>query len=159
MEPHDNEETPRGAEEFPNLEAFLTYHLSRLYRLWTRRSTRFIAEHFEITLAEWWMLGQLATYSPTTVRDLSDRTYTDKAQVSRAVDQLCRRGWAERQPDPTDRRSALFSITDAGRERYEEIMPYRQEIQAELLGQLTDEEKIVLKQAIEKLTAYLSRVR
>jgi DNA-binding MarR family transcriptional regulator len=144
-------------DEFPNLEAFLTYHLSRLYRLWTRRSTRFIAEHFEITLAEWWMLGQLATYSPTTVRELSERTFTDKAQVSRAVDQLCRRGWAERRPDPNDRRSALFFITELGRAKYEEIMPHRQEIQAELLSQLTAEEKIVLKQAIEKLTEYLNR--
>ena len=138
-----------------DIEEFLTYHLNILARKLSRRHSRFLNENFEMALAEWWLLAQISQNSPTTVRDLAARTLIDKAQVSRGIEQLKSREYVRRETDPKDKRSALFYITEAGTEAYEQIMPARRTNQSELLSQLTREERDMFRASIAKLNVYL----
>ncbi len=138
-----------------DIEEFLTYHLNILARKLSRRHSRFLNENFEMALAEWWLLAQISQNSPTTVRDLAARTLIDKAQVSRGIEQLKSREYVRRETDPKDKRSALFYITDAGTQAYEQIMPARRANQSELLSQLTREERDMFRASIGKLNSYL----
>lgn len=134
---------------------FLSYKVSVLYRLLVRRSARFFNQNYDIPVAEWWMLAQLAVESPNTVRGLVDLTHTDKAQVSRALQALEKRGFISRSDNPRDKRSSLVSITPAGEEFYGTVLPIRQQGQSQLLTALTPEEYETTLRSIEKLTQHL----
>jgi DNA-binding MarR family transcriptional regulator len=61
-----------------------------------------LAENHDLSIAEWRVLGQLATNSPTTVRGIAARTYMAKSQISRAAAALVGIGYALRSKDSTD---------------------------------------------------------
>lgn len=54
---------------------------------------------------------------PVTASALAEELIADKAFISRAVRELEELGLIRREPDPTDRRSALLFVTDEGRAR------------------------------------------
>ena len=88
------------------IKDFLTFRINLLYRLLDRQLKKMLAEHHNLSIAEWRVLGQLATNSPTTVRGIAARTYMAKSQISRAAAALVRRGYALRSKDSADERSA-----------------------------------------------------
>ena len=53
------------------IKDFLTFRINVLYRLLDRQLKKMLAEHHDLSIAEWRVLGQLATNSPTTVRGRS----------------------------------------------------------------------------------------
>ena len=120
-----------------------------------RRSARFLNSTYDLSVAEWWTIGQLAVSSPSTVSELVDSTQNDKAQISRSAKALIAKGYVQKQDNPLDKRSSLLSLTDSGRELYEQVIPVRQETQNLLLEKLTTEEREVTERAIQKLTTYL----
>ena len=137
------------------INEYLSFKISVLYRLMVRRSARYLNSSYDLSVAEWWTLGQLASRSPITVSEIVDATQNDKAQVSRSATSLIAKGFVEKQDNPHDKRSSLLSLTDAGRELYEEVIPIRQKTQNLLLDQLSEEEREVTERAIKKMTKYL----
>lgn len=137
------------------ISEYLSFKISVLYRLMVRRSARFLNSEYDLSVAEWWTIGQLAVNSPSTVSELVDTTQNDKAQVSRSATSLIAKGFVQKQDNPLDKRSSLLSLTEAGRELYEQVIPVRQKTQNLLLDQLTEEERQITEQAIKKMTNYL----
>ena len=62
------------------------------------------------------ILAQLSEAPDRTLRmsDLADVVNGSPSRISHAVGKLEERGWVERRPCPTDRRSTLATLTDAG---------------------------------------------
>lgn len=137
------------------ISEYLSYKISILYRLMVRRSARFLNSTHDLSVAEWWTIGQLAVNPKTTVSELVDSTQNDKAQVSRSATNLIAKGFVEKEDNPLDKRSSLLSLTDSGKALYDEVIPMRQKTQSLLLEQLTEEELEVTERAIKKLTNYL----
>ena len=137
------------------ISEYLSFKISILYRLMVRQSARFLNSTYDLSVAEWWTIGQLAVSSPSTVSELVDSTQNDKAQISRSAKALIAKGYVQKQDNPLDKRSSLLSLTDSGRELYEQVIPVRQETQNLLLEKLTTEEREVTERAIQKLTTYL----
>jgi DNA-binding MarR family transcriptional regulator len=52
--------------------------------------------------------------APLSMRELADRLAIDAPYTTVIVDDLERRGWAERRANPTDRRSKLVALTASG---------------------------------------------
>lgn len=137
------------------INQYLSFKISVLYRLMVRRSARFLNSTYELSVAEWWTLGQLVVKSPGTVSGIVELTQNDKAQVSRAVSLLIDRGLVRKEDNPEDKRSSLLYLTEEGENLYNEVLPIRQKTQNLLLEQLTPEEREVTERAISKLTNYL----
>lgn len=137
------------------ISEYLSFKISVLYRLMVRRSARFLNSSYDLSVAEWWTIGQLAVHPQCTVSELVDTTQNDKAQVSRSATNLIAKGYVEKQDNPLDKRSSLLSLTQAGRDLYEQVIPVRQKTQNLLLEQLTEEEREVTERAIKKMTNYL----
>lgn len=133
----------------------LTFRLIVLYKLISRQASRYLGKHFDLSMAEWWVLSQLGEHSPRTLRQLAEITHADKAQLSRASASLFKRGLVQREPDPKDARSVLFSITPEGLALRDAVRPTRREFNQSLLDQLSEEEGRALDSAIDKLTNYL----
>ena len=133
----------------------LTFRLIVLYKLISRQASRYLGKHFGLSMAEWWVLAQLAEHSPRTLRQLAEITYADKAQLSRAGASLLEKGYVRREPDPRDARSVLFSITPEGLAVKDVVQPSRRAFNQALLDQLSGEERRALESAIGTLTDFL----
>jgi DNA-binding MarR family transcriptional regulator len=59
-------------------------------------------------------LGRLAASGPMRQRQLSDELMIDRPYTTLVVDDLVRRGLAERSEDPGDRRCRIVSLTEEG---------------------------------------------
>lgn len=139
------------------IKDFLTFRINVLYRLLDRQLKKILSEHHDLSIAEWRVLGQLATSSPTTVRSIATKTYMAKSQISRAAASLVRTGHALRRRDFADERSAVFAITRQGKKKYETVMRINRERQRRLIAQLDLEERQVMFAALERLIRYVRR--
>lgn len=137
------------------IKDFLTFRINLLYRLLDRQLKKMLAEHHDLSIAEWRVLGQLATNSPTTVRDIAAKTYMAKSQISRAAASLVRNHYAGRSKDAADERSAVFAITKEGQKKYETVMRMNRERQRRLIAQLDPHERGVMFDAVGRLIDYV----
>lgn len=137
------------------ISEYLSFKISVLYRLMVRRSARFLNSAYDLSVAEWWTIGQLATKSPSTVSELVETSQNDKAQVSRSAAGLITKGFIRKEDNPLDKRSSLLYLTDSGQALYDEIIPMRQKTQNLLLEQLDEHEIATTERVIQKLTLYL----
>lgn len=70
---------------------------------------------------------ELATQGPLNQKDLSDRLGLDASSVSRLVDQLTKKQWAQRCVDPNglDKRVRLITLTDQGQQIASNVLTAR----------------------------------
>ena len=92
--------------------------------------------------------------APRTPGELADIERVAKPSMTRTVGALVERGLVLRQPDPTDGRQVILSITDEGRRSVRAIRRKRDAWMASRVVKLTPEEQDVLVRA----TAILARV-
>lgn len=127
---------------------YLPYRLAMVAKLLDRNTTRLLAESCGLTVAEWRVLAQLATDSPSSARKLAQYAWVDRAEVSRAAASLVKKGYVERQPNAEDRRSALLFCTPEGHEVFERIIPLRNKFHQELTSQLETGEIAAMEKAL-----------
>ena len=82
-----------------------------------RVTSRAIERDAGLSLAQLYVLEQLAERDAASLNELADRTATHQSSVSVVVQRLVTQGFVTRTPSPTDRRVLLLAITDLGRER------------------------------------------
>jgi DNA-binding MarR family transcriptional regulator len=83
---------------------------------------------------------------------LAERLACVKSNVTQLIDRLEADGLVSRAADPSDRRSTLAAITDAGRAAYERGVRIYQDAEKDLLGALSAEESLQLTYLIGKLS-------
>jgi DNA-binding MarR family transcriptional regulator len=137
------------------IKDFLTFRINILYRLLDRQLKKMLADYHNLSIAEWRVLGQLATNSPATVRGIAATTYMAKSQISRAAACLVRAGYAVRGKDVDDERSAVFEITKEGQKKYKTVMRMNRERQRRLVAQLNPTERRIMFDATARLIAYV----
>jgi DNA-binding MarR family transcriptional regulator len=106
-----------------------------------------------VPLARSKLLATLVRYGPSRVTELAEYAHTAVRSATQAVDALERDGLAVRQPDPTDRRAALVTITDAGREASRAARKPLQTAYDELFGTLSADERTTFLATLAKLRA------
>jgi DNA-binding MarR family transcriptional regulator len=82
-----------------------------------RLNTRAIELKMGISLAQLFVLQQLAEHPADSLNDLAVRTATHQSSVSVVVKRLVDAGLATRRAAESDRRRVQIELTDAGRER------------------------------------------
>jgi DNA-binding MarR family transcriptional regulator len=138
------------------VEEFVSYRLSVLSRLINRRSTRYFAEEFGMTLAEWRCLTQIAEGRGATISEIAERTFADKAQVSRAAQGLAGKKLIEGSSDPLDRRSVRYKITPKGRQMFQNLLALRTQENDAVLSLLNEEQKGIFFECLDILTIKFS---
>ncbi len=117
---------------------YLPYRITLLAKLLDRCTTRLLAAGSELSVAEWRVLAQLVRDSPSSVRQLAEHAWVDRAEVSRAAASLERRGLVERRENAKDRRSPLLYCTAAGEALFHKIAPQRSEFHSTLTSLLPE---------------------
>lgn len=102
------------------------------YAYYIRRTDRLLRTHFsqlmrqsrlDLSPEQWFILNRLYHSGPLSQIELSDRTFKDRANITRLVERLEAAGWIEREQDADDRRKQLASITRAGKKIVETLNP------------------------------------
>jgi DNA-binding MarR family transcriptional regulator len=112
---------------------------------------RLRAEH-RFPLSQGAVLGRLDREGPQSVSDLAAAERVRPQSMAQTVTDLESDGLVERRPDPLDRRRALVSLTDQGREALEADRRHREGWLAGAIAEdLSGEEQEVLRHAVELL--------
>jgi len=117
---------------------------------------KLLAQH-ELLQGRWWVLVLLMreeslTSSPS---DLADKAGVTKATMTGFIDGLEREGLVSRLMDTADRRKFLISLTPAGQQKLDAVMPdYYRKVQA-LMSTLSLPERDAMVASIKVLAAHL----
>jgi DNA-binding MarR family transcriptional regulator len=115
-----------------------------------RINTRAIELEIGISLAQLFVLQQVAHRPATSLNDLAERTATHQSSVSVVVRRLVERGLVTRRADTTDKRRVQIALTPAGEKL---LVGAPETIQIRLmtaLGQLEQTERKQLAQLLSK---------
>lgn len=106
-----------------DLDDALAFRIHRTNRLLRTHLARFLSDvDPDVTPEQWFVIAQVAHRGPVRQVDLAEPVLGDPPNVSRLIDALVTRSLAERQPDPSDRRSWLVSLTPDGRRLADTIL-------------------------------------
>ena len=109
----------------------------------------------ELTHFEYGILFALADAPDHALRmtTLAGFANSSPSRLSRATSRLESRGWMRRSPDPSDGRSTLASLTDAGLERLEQATPgHVQAVRRLVLDPLTRAQRHQLLEISRRIT-------
>lgn len=145
---------------------FPAYHLMSLAGMAKQGMVRKHLEPWGLSMPEWRLLCTVAQTSPIRFSKIAQLTAMDKAQVSRALRTAQGKGLVESSvlpigsdgegvPRPLAPGRVHVSITAAGRELYEKVMPTIQRDQARLVELMSPEERRVLIRLVQRVFTQL----
>ena len=94
---------------------------AKRYHLASRALIEATLREHDLGPTQWYVLHRLVNVGPTLQRDLSRMLGVERATLSGVVATLVRKGLVEQQPDATDQRQRLLSITAAGRTLWDRL--------------------------------------
>ncbi len=147
------------------INEFLTFHLLRLASIAKGSVTREYLDPAGLSVPEWRLLGTVCVFSPIPFADITAMTTMDKGQVSRTLRSAQAKGYVSTELVPVDRRPesggtsisrVVVTITPAGREVYERVMPVAQRYQAGLIELMNPDERRVMLDVLQRLYRHLA---
>lgn len=141
------------SQRLASIDDLLLYRLSRLSSVSGAMVVRLCEGGYGITRREWAVVAQLYEKGSLTPSVLAEHMHRDRARTSRTLTGLVLKQWVLRTIPANDRRSARVSLTPAGRQLYEVLMPQIQAINSRILSALQPEETALFDQALERLQA------
>ena len=105
----------------------------------------------DVTPTQWAALSKLAEVGPLSQNRLGRLTVMDAATVKGVIDRLSARALVATDPDPTDGRRRVVSLTEAGLALVDRLVPAAFRITAETLAPLDDSERVALQALLLKL--------
>jgi len=105
--------------------------LMRAHSSATMRYLFSLAKRMGLEVSELAALEHLQASGPMTMGELCSRLSMSPGAITALVDRLERRGYVERVPNPSDRRSSLVGATERGvEETFRHLLPYIRELRA-----------------------------
>jgi DNA-binding MarR family transcriptional regulator len=146
------------------ISGFLTLHLLRLGNLAKSCVAREYLDPAGLSVPEWRLLTYVVVLSPVAFAEIVSMSTMDKGQVSRTLrsaqakglvaTELAQGGRLNDANAATNGR-IMVSITPAGREMYDKVLPVAQRYQNGLLELMTKEERRVVLDVVRRLYAHM----
>jgi DNA-binding MarR family transcriptional regulator len=118
----------------------------------TMRERTHFARTLGLSLPQLGILMQLHYRGNCGVSDVSERFDITNAAASQLVDKLVQSRLIQREEDPKDRRAKLLNLSDKGRELIQQGIEERYRWVGQLVGKLTEEERVKVSEAMVILT-------
>ncbi len=137
------------------VDAALQDHLIAFIRAFGLHRPEQTACGAPVSVAEAHALMELAQAQPLSQNSLCDRLNLSKSTVSRLVGIVERRGWVERQRDPTDGRAVRIRLTELGQQAAAQLAMARQAKFRRLFERIPVEERGAVIRALNILVEAL----
>jgi DNA-binding MarR family transcriptional regulator len=134
-----------------NLEEYFPSQLATLSHSISRPMAAVFEQSFAISMPEWRVMAIVARHPGLSAVDVAQRAQMDKVAVSRAINKLVNSSRIDRWFGDADRRRSILNLSESGRDLYEEIAPLALLMESELLEDLTEDEREILRRVIDKL--------
>lgn len=135
-----------------DIRRLLMFRILRLATMAERSGQLRVSREFGLNLSEWRALGLIHALEPVTLAGLAAELYLDKAQISRSVSDLIRKGLVSYSASSRDRRQTLFGLTAAGRRLHGRVLAFTAERNAIITQFLSAGEKAELSRLLDKVT-------
>jgi DNA-binding MarR family transcriptional regulator len=132
----------------------LGFLLDDVAQLYTRRFEE-RAQELPLTLTQCKALAALARCRDVSQKRLAEISETDPARLVRILDRLEAVGWAERRPDPQDRRAHLLGITESAKPVVQSIWQIVRNTNTAAVRGLTSDELNLLMNLLARVHANL----
>lgn len=132
------------------VEDFLSVPLVRI-AAHLKRFPAAYASQADLTLPQWRLLSVVAHHRAIALKQLAEVAASDKALVSRTVKELVQRGLVRTASMNTGDRSLVCNITPKGARIVDDIIPKARAKHAELLLNLSPQDRIHLYDILQKL--------
>ena len=130
---------------------FLPYLLNRVVSQINAPMQRKLRQR-GMTLTQWRVLGFLRDRDNLIISELADRTVTDQATLSRALDRLEEREMIERVVDDQDSRQFKVHLTPVGKREYESLSKHGDAVEAWAMGNLSKSERELLRVLLNQVS-------
>jgi DNA-binding MarR family transcriptional regulator len=150
-DPHADHDHAAHAHQELDLDRFLPYRLSVLSNRISQAIARLYQARFGFGITEWRVIAVLGRYPALSANTVAERTAMDKVAVSRAVAHLLERGLLTREMHGDDRRRSVLTLSEAGYQIYDEIVPLALGRERKLLATLDADERAQLERILDKL--------
>jgi MarR family transcriptional regulator, lower aerobic nicotinate degradation pathway regulator len=137
----------RPPEELSGYTGFLLGYLGEK----SRRNFIALLEPHGFHPREFGLMTVMAKRPGLTQHELASLARVDPSSMVALLDDLERRGIAERRVDPEDRRRRAVFLTDKGHEQMQVLQREARKSAKSFLGPLTDEERATLNTLLRKL--------
>ncbi|MFL5199250.1 MAG: flavin reductase [Microvirga sp.] len=108
-------------------------------------------KRWRLSVAEWRVLACLADAEGLGVGELAAMALMQQPRMTKILDKMAREGLVERRADEEDRRRARVHLTAAGRIRVAPVLAAAKEHEAAILAPFTDDERAMIKHALDLL--------
>lgn len=141
------------------LDRFLPYVMSNLAETISSELSTIYMKQNGLSTSQWRVLANLAQHKTLTARELVALTAMEKTKISRAVSGLGQRGLLSQIRAEGDNRSKDLTLTEAGTELYQSIVPKVLSWERDLVNCLNGSEYRDLMYLLGKLKLQLERGR
>jgi len=136
-----------------SLDDLLLFRLARLSSDAGAMVVRLCEGGYGITRREWRLLVALQRSGDIQPSLLAEQIHLDRARTSRALSSLQEKGLVARTPVAGDGRSARVSLTVAGRDVCDALLPQVRRINEQIVAALSDDEAATFDAYLERLHA------
>ena len=133
---------------------YLPYLLNRVVSLINAPMQRELKRR-GMTMTHWRVLGFLYERDGLIVSELAERTVTDQATLSRALDRLQDRDLIRRRNGQQDSRRTEIHLCDEGRRQYLDLLQFARAIEDWAFEDIDSGHLVALRETLEKMTATL----
>lgn len=112
---------------------------------------KFNEEKYDITVDQWLVIKNLDQHNDLNQSEMADLIGKDQPTLTRITDLLCKKGYVERRPHPSDRRSFILHLTEQGKEKVTEWSPKMAQIRMKAWENLTESDYRQLKRILNTI--------
>ena len=110
-----------------------------------------------LSVQQFWMLTALAEHPGVSQARMAERLHADAPTVSRTLSGLLERRLVRADPDPSDRRRTLVSLTTSGQRLATALAPVAAEIRAAVIDGMSPEEIAAVRAGLLRIIDNLER--
>lgn len=138
--------------EPPQARARLGRLIGGVYRQWRRQVDQSVKDLGLTDATRAPLLALHAADGPLRQKELAQALLLETSSLVRVLDQLRAMGLVDWESDPADRRAKCIALTARGRKTVARILTRSLEIEHNILVDVTPEELLVLRSALEKIS-------
>jgi MarR family 2-MHQ and catechol resistance regulon transcriptional repressor len=105
-----------------------------------------------LSVAQCYSLDAIGTQGQLTLNELAESLYIAPSTASRTIEELVRKGLAERRQDPADRRAVCLTLTPQGQALFEALRQHLLQRQIAILQQIDPSSRRDVLTALQKLS-------
>ena len=140
------------------LSGTVFFQLDRAIKSYRQYAQKRLNENgFSITIDQWLVLKTITDHDDISQNEIAEFIFKDKASVTRIIDLLITKGYLKRETPAENRRRVRLTITKAGKDIIEQILPTIKGNRKNALVNCSAKELLIVESVLDKIIQNCSK--